>query len=208
MTQYTFPILRAKGETSALSEYRLESFHWEAAEPYRPAVFFSVFAVNGNGIYCRARVYEESPRTVCTERDEPVYEDSCLEFFLAPVDGRNEYLNIECNSGGVFLSQFGASREGRVFVKELTAEAPAVTPFSGSDTEGSFWGVEICVPEPLIGALYGIDFSAEPAPVRFNVFKCGDRTSIPHYLAFSPVTAMPPGFHNPECFARAHLRFL
>ena len=42
-----------------------------------------------------------------------------------------------------------------------------------------------------------IDFSI----VRANFYKCGDDCEIQHYLAFSPVTTLPPGFHNPECFA-------
>ena len=37
--------------------------------------------------------------------------------------------------------------------------------------------------------------------IRANFYKCGDDCDVPHYLAFSPVTTLPPGFHNPECFA-------
>ncbi len=140
---------------------------------------------------------------MCKKRDEPVYEDSALEFFIAPVPGRNEYINVECNSNGVFLSQFGAARDGRVFIREITGESPEVVPLSGNDASGIWWGVEIHLPQSLIAALFNTGFTAAPQTFRFNVFKCGDCTETPHYLAFSPVGEMPPGFHNPDCFADA-----
>ena len=45
-------------------------------------------------------------------------------------------------------------------------------------------------------ALENIDFSS----VRANFYKCGDECETPHYIAMFPVTTLPPGFNNPECF--------
>ena len=66
--------------------------------------------------------------------------------------------------------------------------------------KGSFWGVTVKLTKAFLQELYEtekIDFTT----VKANFYKCGDDCDVPHYLAFSPVTTLPPGFHNPECFA-------
>ena len=175
------------------------SYHWEAPVPYRPRCFFRICRAAGLGIVCDLLAYEEHPLTLCSKRDDPVYTDSCLEFFAQPVVGRSEYINVECNSAGVYLSQFGSSREGRTYLKELTSLTPDVTPFCGSDSHGKYWGVRIILSYSLLDSLYGCDTSAQTG-LSANFYKCGDETEAPHYIAFSPVDKMPPGFHNSKCF--------
>ena len=36
--------------------------------------------------------------------------------------------------------------------------------------------------------------------LKANVYKCGDKTEHPHYLAWNRVEAPAPDFHRPECF--------
>ncbi len=190
------------GELSGAAFTPMTSLHWEQTPPYRPKTLFSLAYLPGEGFYCVLKCYEENPRAVFTENDAPVYRDSCLEFFFQPVAGRKEYLNIECNSRGVCLCEFGAKRNGRRLVFELTGLRPLVTPFSGSDGEGAYWGVTIFVSEALIAKLYAAPRDALAfISVKANFYKCGDDTAVPHYIAFSPVTSLPPGFHNPACFA-------
>jgi hypothetical protein len=72
----------------------------------------------------------------------------------------------------------------------------------GEDLEGAYWGVKVALTKSFLSALYKVDEDDIDFPlVRANFYKCGDDCDIPHYLAFSPVTTLPPGFHNPECFA-------
>ena len=177
----------------------LESYHWESNPPYRPHTSFKMGVV-GDSLVATLKCYEESPRAVYTKRDDPIYTDSCLEFFVAPVEGRDEYINIEMNSKGVYLSEFGKGKYDRVFVRTLTDMEPEVKSFGGTDDEGAYWGVTATLTKEFICDLYKIsDFSF--TTVKANFYKCGDECEVPHYLAFSPVTTLPPGFHNPECFA-------
>lgn len=178
----------------------LKSYHWEAPVPYRPRTFAKMFVLN-NELSARLICYESSPKAVYNSRDERIWCDSCLEFFVAPLSSRSEYINIETNSRGAYLSQFGASRDGRVFLKTLTDIAPDVKSFKGEDESGAFWGVDVRISKKLLSALYkeseeNIDFSS----VRANFYKCGDECETPHYIAMFPVTTLPPGFHNPGCF--------
>ena len=181
--------------------HRLTNFHWESDPPYRPNTYFKMGVV-GDDLVATLKCYEENPRAVFENRDDPVYRDSCLEFFVAPIEGREEYLNIEMNSKGVFLCEFGKGKYDRVFLKSFTHAAPVVEAFNGEDINGSFWGVKATLTIDFLSDVYkiekeNIDFTT----VRANFYKCGDDCEIQHYLAFSPVTTLPPGFHNPECFA-------
>lgn len=179
--------------------HRLTSYHWESEPPYRPMTFFKVGVVSGN-LVAVLKCYEENPRTLCVNRDDPVYTDSCLEFFVAPVDGRDEYINIEMNSKGVYLSEFGKGKYDRVLISTLTDKSPLIEPFNGKDINGTFWGVKVTLTKEFICELYNVvDFNY--TKIKANFYKCGDNCETPHYLAFSPVTTLPPGFHNPECFA-------
>lgn len=184
---------------AAFSE--LTSYHWESAEPYRPKTFCKI-GVAGDCLKAALKCYEASPVAVFEDRDDPIYKDSCLEFFAAPVDGRKEYINVECNSKGVFLTEFGEGREGRRLVSAITDLSPVVEPFFGEDDNGSYWGVEITLTKAFLSALYSVPENEIIFKcVKANFYKCGDECAVPHYLAFSPVTTLPPGFHNPECFA-------
>lgn len=185
----------------SLDFIKLNSFHWENDPPYRPETFFKVFVQNGmlNVIF---KCYEENPRAVYTQTDETVFKDSCVEFFFSPVDGRSEYINLEMNSKGVYLCEFGNMKPDRCFIKELTAICPEVTPCNGKDDQGAFWGVKAKISKELIAELYKI----KPEKITFdsiraNFYKCGDSCEIKHYESFLPVSTLPPGFHNPACFA-------
>ena len=182
--------------------HRLSSYHWEAPAPYRPETFANVGIVNGS-LVAVLKCYEENPRTECYGRDEPVYTDSCLELFVAPVSTRKEYINVECNSKGVFLCEFGEGKYNRALSASVTRFSPLVESFYGCDGKGSFWGVYITLTKNFIADVYKVELKDINFDlIRLNFYKCGDGCAVPHYLAFSPVTTLPPGFHNPDCFVK------
>ncbi|MGN0526249.1 MAG: carbohydrate-binding family 9-like protein [Acutalibacteraceae bacterium] len=183
------------------SQYtELDSFHWEADIPYRPRVLFKMGVVDGS-LTARLKRYEREPKTTYTERNQPVYEDSCLEFFFNPFEDKKEYINIECNSS-TYLSQFGDGKQGRVYVSDITDIEPRINRFGGRDENGFFWGVAITVTKEFISAVYKTDINTiDFNCVKANFYKCGDKCNTPHFVAFNPVTTLPPGFHNPSCFA-------
>ncbi|MBO5290657.1 MAG: hypothetical protein J6B35_03625 [Clostridia bacterium] len=181
--------------------YKLEFYHWEAETPYRPDTYFKIGVVNDE-LVAVLKCYEESPKAEYINRDDPVYLDSCLEFFVAPVENREEYINVEMNSKGAFLCEFGKLKPERCFASEITSLSPEVETFTSVDDNGSFWGVKVRLAKDFISALYKTDKkNIMFKEIRANFYKCGDECATPHYLAFSPVTTLPPGFHNPECFA-------
>lgn len=195
---YSYPDFE---EFLASDFYKLESFHWEAETPYRPDTYCKIGVVNDE-LVAVLKCYEEAPKNEYVKRDDPIYLDSCLEFFVSPVGNREEYINVEMNSMGTFLCEFGKGKPDRCFSKELTELSPIVEAFSSVDEKGAFWGVKVHLTKDFIAALYKIDKkNIMFKEISANFYKCGDDCEVPHYLAFSPVTTLPPGFHNPQCFA-------
>ena len=126
---------------------------------------------------------------------EPVYEDTCVEFFLK--DGEN-YRNFEFNALGVCLSAVGAERKSR---RRLQPEELALIKRSASlhpDTLPpedvlSDWNLIVEIPFSLIGLERGKAF-------RCNFYKCGDKTPVPHFVSWAPIQIPKPDFHRPEFF--------
>lgn len=176
----------------------MKSYHWEADSPYRPLTFCKLGVV-GDTLTAMLKCYESNPRAVYEDRDDPMYLDSCLEFFVAPVEGRAEYVNVESNSKGAFLCEFGDGKYNRRLCADLSELSPIVESFSGNDENGSYWGVKVELTKAFICSIYNCnDFSY--GIIKANFYKCGDDCDIQHYIAFAPVTTLPPGFHNPDCF--------
>ena len=153
-------------------------------------------------------------RSVHTRFQDSVYEDSCVEIFLQPKPGRG-YLNFEMNAGGALLAThisdhrrvpggFAAftrlpPQHGRLV--EIRSSLPArVEP----EIEGPLdWELSFFVPTALLEAYVGAIGPLGGQSWRANLFKCGDRTSHPHWVSWCPVDAL--NFHLPDCFGE--LRF-
>lgn len=196
-------VLRAFEDINTFSDFEYTemcSYHWEAPVPYRPETYCKIGIVAGD-LIASIKCYETNPKAVYTKRDEPIYKDSCLEFFVAPVENKNEYVNVECNANGAFLCEFGAERGNRRLVSSFASLSPVVEPFNGEDDNGAFWGVTVKLTKDFVSDIYDVPVNDVTFNVvRANFYKCGDECETPHYIAFSPVTTLPPGFHNPECF--------
>lgn len=204
--EYTVPLFKSKNEIKEVPAVSIASFHWEQRGYSRPESHAAMFAVEDEGIYARLWSFEDNIRCECTERDGPVYTDSCLELFLMPVNGDSRYVNFEINKNGVYLSQIGEKRDGRIFIKEITPLEPVITPFELTENGKTAWGCEIFLPDSFIADAYKTDYSTKEGKIKGNFYKCADSSITPHYGAFSPVTTLPPGFHNPDCFGSITLR--
>ncbi len=180
---------------SIVPEEKLRFSNWNSEAEYNTS--FKMCFKRNSGIYVRMKTDEVNLRAVCTKRDEPVWQDSCMEFFICALEGREEYINFEMNSNGAYLSEFGKGKTDRVFLKTLTETEPEVT--ARVDSDG--WSVDLFVPCKLISEAYGTEFSAKGCSIKGNFYKCGDETQKLHYGSFTQMTTLPPGFHNHECFA-------
>jgi hypothetical protein len=143
-------------------------------------------------------------KAVCSEDLQPVWKDSCVEFFVQ-IPGENHYFNFEFNCIGVCLaakresrSQFSYLTENELNQIKRTSNLTAA-PFE--EKEGDFnWNLLVSIPFSLIG----LDGANLHEKIRANFYKCGDETSVPHYLSWSPIETPTPDYHRPEFFGEIY----
>lgn len=197
------PAVNGFNELSAFAEADIDCVCWPEQFPYKPSV--KVFlAHNDTGLLLRFEVSEEGSRAVCTEPNGPVWEDSCVEFFVkAPQSAY--YYNFETSCIGVGLAGRRLSRAD--FAHFTDAEMARISrraslpckPFEKKADETLAWSVELEIP------FASLDCGPKPAALLANFYKCGDRTATPHFLSWSPVLTPTPDFHRPEYFGQLDL---
>ncbi len=195
MKEYRTGIYNKKPSWEEIPKADIDFFQWESDKKYRPESYAKMCFVKDEGVYVLLMCKEENPRTQCKLTNEKVYHDSCLEMFLS--FGEEGYLNIETNANGVYLSEFGKTRQNRKYLKEYTEVEPVVNPVK----DGAYWGNEIFFSNEIFASLYENFKGVSSGTIRGNFYKCGDLTEIPHYGSFSPMTTFELGFHDPSHFA-------
>lgn len=178
---------------------KLEHHLWRDEYPCFIACRAGLYAVKNEGIFVRFEADEPCPRAVFENRDDPVCNDSCVEFFFQPFSDDERYVNFEVNPKGAFLCAVGKDRFDRVFLSGLSDCNPTVHTNINSDG----WNAELFIPEQLISDVFGKKFSVADAEyIRANFYKCGDLTKQPHYSSLFPVGTATPDFHRSEYFQK------
>ncbi len=191
----------SRAEEGRLGQVRPES------SDHRPATMFRVLH-DGTNLYVRFDVEDRYVRSVQTAYQSPVCTDSCVEFFVRPKEGKG-YFNFEVNAGGTLLlyyvedptrtekglKQFTPVPEawGRQVVIRSSLPSVVTPELTGPVA----WHVCYQVPFALFESFVG-EAGRGGNVWRANFYKCGDQTSHPHWLAWSPVSAL--NFHLPQCF--------
>jgi len=173
----------------------------EAKLLYSPAALHGFFRVRDRYVRC-----------VHTQFQQPVYQDSCVEFFVQPKpDGG--YFNFEFNCGGTMLASYivdptrvehgfknftrmTGEQGSRVGIYHSLPE-PVVEPEITADIT---WFIEFSLPFTLLEQYAGPLGEIQGQVWRANFYKCGDATSHPHWAAWSPVDEL--NFHLPRCFGK------
>jgi len=164
---------------------------------------------NSNAFYGKFRVKDRYVRSVATGYQAPVCQDSCVEFFVKPKHDKG-YLNFEFNCGGTLLCTYitdstrtatgfkemvELSEQELKMVKIHHSLPSIVEPEIEEEVE---WFIGFYIPFSLIEKYVG-ELSLNGKPKWWaNFYKCGDKTSHPHWASWNPLTAT--NFHLPECF--------
>ena len=163
----------------------------------------------GSSILLKFLVEEKQVRAVNTGYNSPVWEDSCVEFFLALEDDPR-YYNFEFNAIGTVLGAYGPDRHQRECMKEETLSLIRTDPSLGREPienleadaahpQGKIkWELDIVLPVKALCHHAIGDIAGTKA--RANFYKCGDKLRHPHFLSWQPVATNEPDFHRPEYF--------
>ena len=198
MKEYVIPRLEREDTIDFLRapSANIDEYPWQTGNDYRPPARARLLFAEDTGLLLHMYCEETAPKAVYTRDMDPVYKDSCMEFFFS-LDGES-YVNCEMNANGALLCCYGASRGERMPAQVLTDTV--LHAFAGKTKNG--WYVRLDIPLSMLYKLYGrIDFS-DGFTFYGNFYKCGDETAMPHYGAWNPVVSPRPDFHRPECFGK------
>ncbi len=181
----------------------VDQVNWPGAFPYKPVV--AVDAARGdNDLYIHFFVRGNYLLASNTELNSPVYHDSCVEFF-AHIPGEKEYYNFEFNCIGTALASKRLRRTdndcypAELMTKIRTWSSLGKLPFA--EKSGIFsWELTVAVPFEL----FGLDPAALPEKIDVNFYKCGDKTSQPHYLSWNRIDTPEPDFHRVDFFGEMY----
>ncbi|MFE4711190.1 carbohydrate-binding family 9-like protein [Paenibacillus sp. NPDC056722] len=154
-------------------------------------------------LYVQFKVDESHPLVRYHQPNEPVYTDSCVEFFVQPLPGSDaRYLNFELNAAGTLLLQLGEGRDRKYLEDAPPALFEIQTSYADREQhpEESGWELEFSIPFDWLTGLFP-DFTVSSGQVlRGNFYKCGDETELPHYGSWNRVDSATPNFHLSASF--------
>lgn len=180
--------------------FPIETLNWPEAFNYRPLTTVSI-ARSDKAIHLLFQVHGNCLRAVHTKDNQPVNEDSCVEFFVKKAEN-DYYFNFEFNCIGVCkAAKHYKTRENS---KDIPIEnLKTIKRWSNIGNRafnelGGLFNWELCVSIPFI--LIDIDPKKMPEKILGNFYKCADATEQPHYVTWSPINTEKPDFHRPEFF--------
>lgn len=188
-------LLEENGKTETI-----EILNWKKEFPYKPITYFTI-ARSADSIFIKFSVKGSMLRAIYSNDQDPVNEDSCVEFFCK-VPGNDKYMNFEFNCIGTCKASKRVARNKDVtpYSKEelsMIKRYPSMGRRAFTEMEGMFsW--ELIVKIPL--RIMGIDPNNLPEKIDANFYKCADGTDSRHFVTWNPIQTESPDFHRPEFF--------
>ena len=192
------PLVSGFNQLSSFARGRVDVPCWPESFPYAPEVEFAI-AHDSRSILIRFDVEEDNPRAETMVSNGPVWEDSCVEFFVRE-PGSRYYFNFETNCIGTGLAAQRLSREDFKHFDEARMARiirRSSLPFGKTDLGHTRWSLELEVPFEII-----CEGPVPPSALEANFYKCGDKTAVPHFLSWNKVETPAPDFHRPEFFGK------
>lgn len=167
--------------------------------PYLPDVHFRI-AHTEDSIVLVYRVREQYVKAEYRNSNDPVYNDSCVEFFLS-FDG-STYYNMEFNCLGTGLIGYGDANKAlrRFLPLQKVLEVRAAGRLQAGSDAGAGIGWELLLDIPF--TVFDAHQPDSMAGRRCwgNFFKCGDGLPVPHFVSWNRIDHESPNFHLPQYF--------
>jgi hypothetical protein len=167
---------------------------------YKPGVSFSI-AHGDDCIFLKFYVTEDVVKASYFKPNDPVYKDSCVEFFIS-FDEDEEYYNLEFNAIGTCKLNFGKNRNERLLIsEELIKTIRFLATFQNNianDSKGIKWELALMIPVDVFSK-HNIK-SLSGRKCAGNFYKCGDDLPVPHFLCWNNIQSVEPDFHLRKYF--------
>ena len=192
---------------SGLDTLNIANFRPESSD-HRPVVSARL---GYDGAFLRGifRTEDRYVRSVATGFQQNVCRDSCVEFFVQP-RGEGAYHNFEFNAGGAMLwhcvrdhsrgptgfADMSVTSDEECQAVEIISSLPSTV--EPEIREPLTWTLAFAIPVSLLEKYVGALGPLSGQTWRANFYKCGDKTSHPHWGSWMPVSEL--NFHLPACF--------
>jgi len=173
-------------DLDSLPRYYIDQHPWPAYSA-GPATQFSI-AHADTAILLKFFVDETKPQIIYHQPNDPVYKDSCVEFFIS-FDNGNAYYNMEWNAAGVCLMAYGPSKNDRNFLPDTIIKK--ITAATG-------WPLTLNIPLEVF--IHDSLTTLSGTKTTANFYKCGDDCPEPHYSAWNNILTPAPDYHQPRYF--------
>lgn len=203
--KYNVKTIHGKEQIETCTPFAINHYMWDSTR--KPKAYGWMGYLKGEGLFVKMVCEETNPKRVYQNPQDPVYEDSAMEIFLAfPEEGEalsNEcmYTNFEINSNGAMLANYGAGRKHRY---PVSAEQYRLTGVK-AEREEEKWYLEVLFPESYLNEICDFDSVKKGRSFYCNFYKIAEDDAIRHYGSFSPIESETPNFHLPVCFAEAQI---
>lgn len=198
-----YNIIRIESESTVqwdtVQSAEIRYYPWNESG-YTPKAYAKMYCTDYS-LHIQLCTFEKEIKTVYEKMNDPVYKDSCLEFFIQPApldDGR--YLNFELNSRGTLLLGIGKGRDDRTLFGRDILKLLDIKTFLKPALDINEWGVEFCIPYDFLKQSFPSFKTANNAMMKGNFYKCGDETQYPHFGCWNPVISDIPDFHLSQYF--------
>ena len=199
MKRYVITRISGLPDWDSIPSLEVAYFNWE---PETDIQMQAQLGYDPDGLYIHLRTWEKNIRAQYTHPLSSVCEDSCMEFFFCPVQGDMRYFNVEINPNGCTYIGFGEASPRPV---RLVLEDEDVLLKKQVQRTRDGWEVFYSIPVSLIREFYPGYRLESGMKFRANCYKCGDKTAVPHFISWNPMTSPTPCFHRPEDFGEMEL---
>jgi len=169
---------------------------------YKPHVHF-VIAYGCDSVFIKYYVSEKSVKAIYGNPNEPVYKDSCVEFFVSFANEQG-YYNFEFNCAGTCRVGFGTGKSNRTLLPDavvrMIKHQALLMPVNNSENGNVSWELTLMIPFEVFHHHSLVSLDAQQC--RVNFYKCGDELPDPHFLAWNDIRSAHPDFHLPEFFGK------
>ena len=203
---------------SKVSDLTLDSSFWKKAETaeiaywpwhkesYTTPIVTAQLLYSNEFLYVKFHVKENFIRAQYLNYQDPVCQDSCVEFFVSP--DHKEYINFEVSAIGTMLFCKGKDRHKRArlspeYAKKIRriTSLPYNQPIPDNiECPKDGYSVVYAVPFDVISEIYNIQKPKSGDVWKGNFYKCGDETREPSWGCWNKVETDNPDFHRPEYF--------
>ena len=125
--------------------------------------------------------------------------DSCLEFFFNPIKNDPRYINFEINPNGASWVAFGTSKKDTI---RMLVRYPREMFEPQVEFTKTGWVLTYRIPYVFIRCIFPAFAPKAGDEMRANVYKCGEKTVVPHFMSWNPIPLKRPNFHCPKHFGK------